>query len=269
LKGPQLENGYTRIANEILEQLCKCNLNGTQRRILDVVFRQTYGYGRKAHSLSLTFISQATNLNKNQVQRELNKLISDEVLTVTKEATFNKPRELQFNKNIKEWSGGGQPTDKSTDLGLEYHTDLGLEASTDLGLEYQRKKERKNKESTNYKLVYDYYLSLNLIKHRSYTNDIKKAIAKALKDNNYTIDYAKTLLDRHKQVVEATKQSDYPVRVRGLTEFFGQKAYKATHLICSEYEEGGKLYEEHLTSKKVDSKESRGIMGYESDLGER
>lgn len=267
MSSPQLDNGYTRIANEILEQLCKVNLNGTQRRILDVVFRQTYGYQRKSHALSLTFIAQATDLNKNQIQRELNKLIEGNVLIVTKAATFNKSRELQFNKNFNEWGKKIQITKESTVPELEYHTVPELEVSTVPELEYQIKKERKLKETTDYKSVYDYYLTLNLIKHRAYTNDIKKAITKAIKDNKYTVDYAKTLLDRHKEIIELTKNADFPVRVRGLTEFFGQKAYKATHLICSEYEEGGKLYEEYLNNKHKDR--VIGLMDYESPLGER
>lgn len=104
-------------------------------------------------------------------------------------------------------------------------------------------------EKNNYKEVYEYYLTLDLIKHREYTNDIMKAIKKAMDDNNYSIEYCKTLLDRHKKVVEITKNSKYPVKVRPITQFFGQKVKDATHLICSEYEEGGKYYEQHLKGK--------------------
>lgn len=114
-------------------------------------------------------------------------------------------------------------------------------------IEEGNKENKVNKEKKdNYKDIYDYYISLDLIKHRAYTNDIAKAIKKAMKDNKYDVEYMKVLLDRHKQVVEITKNNDKPVAIRGLTQFFGQKAYNATHLICSEYEEGGKLYETYL-----------------------
>lgn len=250
MSNPQLENGYTRIANEILEGLALTNLNGTQRRILDVVFRQTYGYQRKSHDLSLTFIAQATNLNKKQIQREINRLIDMNILTVVKEANFNKSRELEFNKNIKRWLIGGEVAKKTPPPKLDTHTGSELDPSRGSGLAPQIKKERKPKETTNYKLVYDYYLTLGLVKHRAYTNDISKAIKKAMTDNKYDIEYCKLLLDRHKEVTEITKKNEKPVRVRGLTQFFGQKAYNATHLICSEYEEGGKLYETHLRNRK-------------------
>lgn len=119
---------------------------------------------------------------------------------------------------------------------------------------------------TKYKDIYDYYLTLDLIKHRAYTNDIAKAIKKGITDNKYSIDYAKTLLDRHKQVVDITKKKDYPVRARGLPEFFGQKAYEATHLICSEYEEGGKLYEEYLKGKKETKERPPLTMVYRAEI---
>lgn len=92
------------------------------------------------------------------------------------------------------------------------------------------------------KEVFKHYLSLNLIKHKKYTPAMDLAIKTAMKNNGYTIEDCKTLLDRHKQTVETTKGSQYPVRARPLHEFFGQKAYQAKHLICAEYEEGGKYY---------------------------
>jgi phage replication O-like protein O len=78
-------------------------LNGTQRRIIDVIFRQTYGYQRKSHNLSITFIAGATGIHKMQVQRELTKLIERKVITVVSKETFNKSRVIEFNKNYYEW----------------------------------------------------------------------------------------------------------------------------------------------------------------------
>lgn len=97
----QLENGYTRIANSILEALAKMSLNGTQWRILLVIFRYTYGYGRKEHELSLSFISAATGCDKRQIQRELKDLESKGVI-IQKVGT---KRIVAFNKDYDEWDG--------------------------------------------------------------------------------------------------------------------------------------------------------------------
>lgn len=241
----QLENGFARVANEIFEVLARTNLNGTQRRILDVVFRQTYGYQRKSHDLSISFIAKATELNKMQIQRELATLIDRNIIKVFRAASFNKSRKIGLNKNYSEWL---QLAKKLTVSENDNHTVSGLVNTTVSELANQIKKKENIKE------IYDYYLTLGLVKHIRYTNDMAKSIKKAMKDNKYDIEYCKTLLKRHKKVVEITKNNEKPVEVRGLAPFFGQKAYNATHLICSEYEEGGKLYEKYLNKDKPKNK---------------
>lgn len=103
MANPQKENGYTPIANEILEKISQLPLNGSQYRILLIIWRFTYGFSRKEHELSLTFISTATNIHKQQVKRELDTLIEKKVITVIREAYFNTTRKIEFNKNYDEW----------------------------------------------------------------------------------------------------------------------------------------------------------------------
>jgi len=103
MANPQKENGYTPIANEILDQLIQLPLNGTQWRIVGTVWRYTYGFSRKDHKFSETFISKTTNIHKKQIQRELNKLIEFKIITIIQEATFNTSRILNFNKNYELW----------------------------------------------------------------------------------------------------------------------------------------------------------------------
>jgi len=99
----QKENGYVKLANEILENIARFPLNGTQHRIVDVIWRYTYGFNRKDHELSEGFISKATNIHRKQVQRELNELISCKMVLIAKEATFNTSRKLRFNKDYEQW----------------------------------------------------------------------------------------------------------------------------------------------------------------------
>lgn len=99
----QPENGYTRIADEILEQMAKVKLSPTQYRILFVVWRFTYGFNRKEHDLSLGFLSQATGCDKRQLQRELKGLEDRKI--VFQKVMNGKGRKLMFNKNHDEWTG--------------------------------------------------------------------------------------------------------------------------------------------------------------------
>jgi phage replication O-like protein O len=46
----QLEKGFARIANEIFDNIVKIPLNGTQFRIVILLWRETYGFSRKDES---------------------------------------------------------------------------------------------------------------------------------------------------------------------------------------------------------------------------
>lgn len=104
MASPQTENGYTRIANEILEKIINKQLNATQLKIILTVWRYTYGFNRKQHMLSETFISKATGISKRYISSEINKLIQMNLLKVIKVSTFNTARVISFNKNYDEWS---------------------------------------------------------------------------------------------------------------------------------------------------------------------
>ena len=71
MANPQLENGYTRIANEILEELAKFPFNGSQLRMILFLLRKTYGYRKKTDKISLSQWEKGTGLNKRTIQREL------------------------------------------------------------------------------------------------------------------------------------------------------------------------------------------------------
>lgn len=251
MANPQVENGFTRIANELLDKLAETKMNGTQFRILMIVFRYTYGFQRKEHELSETFIANATSIHKQQIKRELKDLIDRKIITVVRQATFTDPRVISFNKNYKQWKGiqvsktiPGNQTDTITGSGLDTSTGSGLATQERKSLKKVSKEiyipEKSEKELR--REIFDHYLSLKLIKHHKYTPAMDLAIKTAMKNNGYTVEDCKTLLDRHKKAVEATKDSEYPIRARPLHEFFGQKAYQAKHLICADYEEGGKYY---------------------------
>lgn len=85
--------------------------------------------------------------------------------------------------------------------------------------------------------VYNYYLSKsNLIKHKNFTNDMKKAIDRAMKELKLDLDYFKRIIDRHSEKVEATKNNgQFKVKTRTIQELFGQKKKDSVSLICSDY----------------------------------
>ncbi|BBW97252.1 hypothetical protein GsuE55_20850 [Geobacillus subterraneus] len=112
----QLENGYTKIANEILEHLALTKLSPTQFRLILVIWRYTYGFNRKDHEMSLSFLAEATGIHKQRIKQELDKLIENNIVIITEEGSFSKSRKLAFNKDYDTWRL--QSTKESTVSGI-------------------------------------------------------------------------------------------------------------------------------------------------------
>lgn len=107
---PQLEDGYTRIANVILEALCRYRIPGEQRQCLDFILRKTYGYGKKEDAISNGQFCQATGMKKGNVARALGELVKKRV--VIKSDNGRIPT-YQFNKIYSDWLSILQPVIKT------------------------------------------------------------------------------------------------------------------------------------------------------------
>ena len=71
---PQKENGYTSIANELLEQFYRRRFSSSQLKILLLVIRFTYGFNRKTATLSNTFIAAGTGMHEITFSKEVGTL---------------------------------------------------------------------------------------------------------------------------------------------------------------------------------------------------
>lgn len=103
MASPQLENGYTSIANEILDNLYKIPLNGTELKVVNCIFRYTFGFHRKSHKLSASFIAGWGNCDVRAVKRALKKLQEDRIVICVNSEMRGVTSELMFNKNYEQW----------------------------------------------------------------------------------------------------------------------------------------------------------------------
>jgi len=112
LQTPQLENGYTKIANEIMDALIAFRIPGEERQCLDFILRKTYGYNKKEDIISNSQFVKATGLHKASVHRSIKSLIEKNI--VSKIANNYIPT-YRFNKNYKTWKvlAKVQPVSKS------------------------------------------------------------------------------------------------------------------------------------------------------------
>lgn len=78
---PQVEDGYTKIANEILDALLKVNFGGYERRVFDTIMRKTWGFNKKEDAISNSQICKSTGLHRAHVSRSLKSLIERNLVT--------------------------------------------------------------------------------------------------------------------------------------------------------------------------------------------
>lgn len=76
MANPQKENGFTPIANEILEKLVNISLLGSEFQILLFIIRKTYGYQKKADRISLTQFEKGTGISRPTVVKTLKNLMA-------------------------------------------------------------------------------------------------------------------------------------------------------------------------------------------------
>lgn len=103
MASPQKENGYTSIANELLEQIYRRRFSASQLKILLLVIRFTYGFNRRTATLSNTFIAAGTGMHEITVSKEVGTLLRDNVLRLYKKPSFHSSRIIGINKDYESW----------------------------------------------------------------------------------------------------------------------------------------------------------------------
>jgi phage replication O-like protein O len=107
--GPQCENGYTKIANELLDALCSIRIPGESMQIFLAILRKTYGYGKKEDRISLSQFHEMTMIPKPRIIRCLSKLV--EIGVIAKQGNGISST-YGINKLYEEW----QPLPKKATL---------------------------------------------------------------------------------------------------------------------------------------------------------
>jgi phage replication O-like protein O len=100
METPQIENGFTRIANEIVERLASYRISGEEWMILLTILRKTYGYQKKEDLISISQFYEATGLAKPSICRAINKLIKKNVINKKAKGEISL---YSFNKLYNTW----------------------------------------------------------------------------------------------------------------------------------------------------------------------
>lgn len=92
----QLEDGYTRIANEIAEAMAKLKISNYESRFLWCLFRKTYGYHKKEDFVSLTQFEKMTGIASRHIARAKSSLLARNII-------YLKGKKIGFVKDVPSW----------------------------------------------------------------------------------------------------------------------------------------------------------------------
>ena len=103
---PQKEDGYTPIANELLEAILRADFSKRQMLVILTIARMTFGYSKKSDALSGWQIASITGIDRSHISKTINELVE---LNVVKKLDLGREshgifvHELTINKHYKDW----------------------------------------------------------------------------------------------------------------------------------------------------------------------
>ena len=92
-----LDDGYTRIANELLEAVMAADLTARQLKVVLAVIRKTYGFGKKFDRITNTQIAMMTGIHHTHVCKAKIEMIGMNIIVTNGQL-------IGVNKVISEWN---------------------------------------------------------------------------------------------------------------------------------------------------------------------
>ena len=108
MASPQLENGYIRIATELLEAVVRTPLAGRHLRVWLFVLRKTYGFHKKTDKISLSQLVKGTRIDRSSICKIVKDLVARRTLAKSKGS-------YGINKNYDQWVVAPAPPPSGVD----------------------------------------------------------------------------------------------------------------------------------------------------------
>ncbi|WP_157636142.1 replication protein [Burkholderia ubonensis] len=97
---PQLENGFTRLANDLLDALLYAGLTARQWAVVMAVARKTYGWNKTRDDIGLSQLRLMTGIDKSHLSRTIREL---EAMRILNREAGMYSHTLGINKRHKDW----------------------------------------------------------------------------------------------------------------------------------------------------------------------
>lgn len=99
MANPQIEDGYCKISNELLDAVCKMNLSAYESRLFWFIVRRTYGFNKKIDRISYNQFEGGVEINRWHIRRTLNRLISRNIIIKIEEKII----QYGIQKDYQKW----------------------------------------------------------------------------------------------------------------------------------------------------------------------
>ena len=105
MASPQIENGHTKIANEIMDALCRFHPGGSEGQILWAIIRKTYGWNKAKDQISISQLCNITGLARRTVIYAMKNLESKNMVSVKRHRIdgMSDVNIISFQKDYEKW----------------------------------------------------------------------------------------------------------------------------------------------------------------------
>jgi len=102
---PQVEDGYTKIANELLDALIRVPIGNADAQVMYAILRKTYGWSKKEDSISIGQLQEMTHLARRTVIYALKNLEAKNMVVIKRITVegVKAPNRISVQKNYKKW----------------------------------------------------------------------------------------------------------------------------------------------------------------------
>lgn len=188
MASPQCEDGYTRIANELLEKAYKCKLSDSEWRVWLAITRLCYGFNKCRTHISITRLERETGLYRRFVIRAIKHLESRCMITVDRENYVNI---IGIQKDYDQWlinvPSDSQTSNPSVTSNPEDTSNPGdtrtsnLEDTKTSNPEDTPLKKERNKDIHG---LFEYWNEKKIIQHRTLDDKTRRALNSSLKSHS-------------------------------------------------------------------------------------
>lgn len=98
---PQTEDGYTRLANELMEAIISFPFSSRQMKVVLAIIRKTYGFNKVEDALAQSVLAEMTGIAKSHICTTLKELAAMNVIVIDDSRFAHR---ISLNKHYKNWT---------------------------------------------------------------------------------------------------------------------------------------------------------------------